>query len=65
MPNLGITEWIIILIVVALLFGSKKLTDLARGLGESSKELKNAKKELEATVKNEPLGKKSKDNNGD
>jgi sec-independent protein translocase protein TatA len=38
--NLGPTELIIILAIVLLLFGSKKLPNLARSLGKSSKEFK-------------------------
>ena len=40
----GPTELIIILFVVLLLFGAKKLPDLARGLGEGIREFKNATK---------------------
>lgn len=35
MPNLGGPELIIILVVVLLLFGGKRLPDLAKGLGKS------------------------------
>jgi sec-independent protein translocase protein TatA len=38
--NLGPMELIIILAIVLLLFGSRKLPDLARSLGKSSKEFK-------------------------
>jgi sec-independent protein translocase protein TatA len=38
--NLGVTELLIILAVVLLLFGSTKLPKLARSLGEASKEFK-------------------------
>ncbi len=38
--NLGPTELIIILAIVLLLFGGKKLPALARSLGKSSKEFK-------------------------
>lgn len=48
--NLGTTEWIIIGVVVILLFGNKKLTELARGLGESGKEMKKIKKEFNKAV---------------
>jgi sec-independent protein translocase protein TatA len=40
MPNLGATELIIILLIVVLLFGSKKLPDLARSIGSSMRELR-------------------------
>lgn len=33
-------EWIVILIVVLLLFGARKLPDLARSLGASTKEFR-------------------------
>jgi sec-independent protein translocase protein TatA len=38
--NLGITELLIILAVVLLLFGSTRLPKLARSLGQASKEFK-------------------------
>jgi sec-independent protein translocase protein TatA len=38
--NLGLPELIIVLGIVLLLFGSKKLPSLARSLGKSSREFK-------------------------
>ncbi|KAA9377573.1 twin-arginine translocase TatA/TatE family subunit [Microbispora cellulosiformans] len=35
MPNLGPMEWILILLVLILLFGAKKLPDTAKALGQS------------------------------
>ncbi|MEZ0071024.1 Sec-independent protein translocase subunit TatA [Planotetraspora sp. GP83] len=35
MANLGPMEWILILLVLILLFGAKKLPDTARALGQS------------------------------
>ena len=45
--NLGPTELIIILAIVLLLFGSRKLPGLARSLGKSSKEFKKGLQEGE------------------
>lgn len=48
--NIGSGEIIIVLVVLIFLFGGKKLPELARGLGESSKELKKAKTEIERAM---------------
>ena len=42
---IGGWELVLILAVVLLLFGAKKLPDLARGLGQGIKEFKNASKD--------------------
>ncbi len=44
----GGTEWLIIAGVVVLLFGAKKLPELARSLGRSSREFKKGLQEGEA-----------------
>jgi len=53
--GLGTTEMLLILAVVILLFGAKKLPELARGMGKSIKEFKKASneadEELEAAEK--------------
>ncbi len=40
MGRLGAPELIVILVVVILLFGAKKLPDLARSIGSSAKEFR-------------------------
>jgi len=40
LQNLGSAELIIIGVILLVFFGSKKLNELARGLGESVKEVK-------------------------
>lgn len=45
MPSIGAPELIVILIIVVLLFGAKKLPELARSIGTSAKELKGAMKD--------------------
>lgn len=42
------SEWLIVAGVVVLLFGAKKLPELARSLGKSSREFKKGLKEGEA-----------------
>lgn len=50
LKNIGPSELIIIGLVLVVLFGGSRIKDLARGLGESSKELKKVKKEIEDTA---------------
>ena len=45
--NIGTTELILILVVILLLFGAKRLPELARGLGKSMQEFKKASREVE------------------
>ncbi len=40
MSGLRGSEWLIILVIVLLLFGARKLPDLARSLGASAKEFR-------------------------
>ena len=47
----GGPEWIIILFVVLLLFGGKKIPELMRGLGKGIKEFNNAKASIESEIK--------------
>ena len=44
-------EWVIIFVVVLLLFGAKKIPELARGLGKSMGEFKKARTEFEDEIK--------------
>ena len=42
MGNLGATEILLILLVVVLLFGGKKIPELMKGIGQGMKEFKKA-----------------------
>lgn len=50
MGPLGGQEMILIFIVILLLFGAKKLPELARGMGRSLGEFKKAKEEFEHEI---------------
>lgn len=45
MGKFGITEILVILVIVVLLFGGRKIPELMKGLGTGIKEFKNASKE--------------------
>lgn len=46
MPNLGGAEWLILIAIIALLFGAKRLPEAARGLGRSMRIFKAETKGL-------------------
>lgn len=48
--NLAGPDMLIILLIVLLLFGAKKLPELARGMGQAFKEFNKAKDEFEREV---------------
>ncbi|MBI5817666.1 MAG: twin-arginine translocase TatA/TatE family subunit [Verrucomicrobia bacterium] len=48
--DLGMGQIILILLVVLLMFGAKKLPDLAKGLGQGIKEFKKATRDIQDEV---------------
>jgi sec-independent protein translocase protein TatA len=50
MPSGG--EWITILIVVIVLFGGKKIPELARGIGKGIREFNDAKQGVKDEIEN-------------
>ena len=51
---LGGWEWVVVILAVLLLFGSKKIPELARGLGQGIKEFKKATREVTDEIQNPP-----------
>lgn len=49
--NLGGTEIFVILIIVLLLFGGKKIPELMRGLGTGIREFNNAKNNISNEIR--------------
>lgn len=54
MPNLRGSEWIILILLVVLLFGARRLPDAARGLGRSLRIFKAETKGLTESDKEAP-----------
>jgi sec-independent protein translocase protein TatA len=52
----GIWEVVIIVLAVVVLFGAKRLPELARSLGSSIAEFKKARKEAQAEKPNDKSG---------
>ncbi len=48
--SLGFGEILVILFIVLLLFGAKKLPELARGLGQGMREFKKATTEIQDEI---------------
>ena len=49
--NLGAGEIILIVLIILLLFGAKKIPELAQGLGKGMKEFKKSLKDVEEEIK--------------
>jgi sec-independent protein translocase protein TatA len=65
MFGLGIQEMLIILVIILLLFGAKKLPELARGLGKGINEFKRAQSGLEEEIRNAAEAPPPKEKNTD
>ncbi|MGB4845989.1 MAG: twin-arginine translocase TatA/TatE family subunit [Ferruginibacter sp.] len=55
----GGSEWILIIIVVLLMFGGKKIPELMRGIGRGMREFNDAKNNVKTEIEE---GMKEKDN---
>lgn len=49
--NIGGPEIVVIVLVIIIFFGSKRIPDLARGLGKGMREFKNATSEIQREIK--------------
>jgi len=48
----GGMEWVIIILIVFLLFGAKKIPELARGLGQGLNEFRKAANDMRKEIEN-------------
>lgn len=50
LPNIGMTELIVILVFALIIFGPGKLPELGKSLGKSIREFKSASREIKGTI---------------
>ena len=50
--GLGTSEVLVILVVILIFFGAKRIPELARGLGKGIREFKDATKEIKNDIEN-------------
>ncbi len=67
MFGIGTTELLVILFIILLVFGAKKLPELAQGLGKGIREFKKASNEIQDELDlNKPIASaESKKNSGE
>lgn len=65
MFGLGMPELLVIFLIVFLLFGAKKLPDIARALGKAIKEFKNPSEEKSEQEDKEDKSKPGSEKKGD
>jgi len=53
MGNIGTTELILIIAVLFLFFGAKKIPELAQGLGKGIREFRKASREIQDDIDSE------------
>lgn len=58
--SLGATEIILIVLAILILFGAKKIPELAQGLGKGMKEFKKAIKDVEEDISDDSSDSSSK-----
>ena len=62
--NLAGPDLIVLLLIVLVLFGAKRLPDLARGMGKAMKELQKAKDDLSHELRTPSSASRRVDNSG-
>jgi sec-independent protein translocase protein TatA len=53
MGNIGTTEIILILLIVLIFFGAKKIPELAQGLGKGVREFRKAARDIQDEIEKE------------
>ena len=59
--NLGATEIVLIVLAILILFGAKKIPELAQGIGKGMREFKKAVRDVEDDIKSSTSDDKKKE----
>jgi sec-independent protein translocase protein TatA len=59
MGNIGTPELLVILLIVLLLFGAKKIPELMQGLGKGVREFRKAARDIQDEIEKPPEEKKT------
>jgi sec-independent protein translocase protein TatA len=57
LPNVGMGELILILVIILLLFGAKRLPEVAKGLGRSLRSFKDGLNDINESIDERPAQK--------
>ncbi|HKJ30610.1 MAG TPA: twin-arginine translocase TatA/TatE family subunit [Balneolales bacterium] len=63
MFDFGGLEWLVIILIVVLLFGAKKIPELAKGLGQGINEFRKASEDIKKEINEGAQSSAAPDNN--
>ena len=61
MGSIGTPEILLILLIVLIFFGAKKIPELAQGLGKGVREFRKAARDIQEEIEKEDTSKKSEE----
>ncbi len=65
MFGLGVSELIIVGVIILLIFGARRLPEIGRGLGETAREIKNISRDAKGRAKKKEILQKGEAENSD
>jgi sec-independent protein translocase protein TatA len=60
MPNIGMQELVVIFLIILLIFGGKKIPEIARGIGKGIREFRKAKDDVTDSLDEKPASPEAK-----
>lgn len=60
MPSIGMQELVVIFLIILLIFGGKKIPEIARGIGKGIREFRKAKDDVTDSLDEKPASPEAK-----